>query len=1035
LVKVIHDRDFASPTVPGNLTSPSKSETTVDLSWSASSDNVGVIQYEVYNGVNLVGTVTSTTYTVVGLTAATAYTFSIKAKDAAGNVSGVSNPLQVTTDPYLVKPKNTLAAVTVDGSLDEAVWSTVKPVAKTILGTPNHMAEYGALWDNDYLYVGVKVTDSELNNDSIEAYADDSVEIYIDGNHNKSTAYDSYDRQYIKGWNDSALFEKNGLTTDVQHAWGTISGGYTVELAIPWSALGITPTAGMTIGFDVAVNDDDNGDGRDSQLMWAGTNDNWTDTSMFGSLELSTVTIGDTQAPTVPTNLTSPTHTDRTATLSWTAATDNVGVVEYEIYNGAALAGTVTSTTYTVTGLTPSTAYTFTVKAKDAENNVSAASSAVNVTMDESYTLVHVNKAVTPVTVDGSLDEPVWAMVKSVDKAVNGKPNNSANFGVLWDNDYLYVGVKVTDDNLYNDSTEPYSDDSVEIYIDGNHNKGTTYDSYDRQYIKGWNDSALLESRGKTTGVKHAWAAIPGGYSVELAIPWSSLGITPIAGMTIGFDVASNDDDDGAGRDSQSMWAGTADNWTNTSMFGELQLSSASSTAPATVVMVNPQEPGGSNQWYVEPFSIAMNTASIPGVTIDTYYSFDAGTNWLTYSEPINMTQEGDYALSYRSVNSVGEVESTKTLSFMLDRTAPITAAASAPTGANGYSVTLAAVDSVSSVASTVYSLDGGATWLPYVQAIAFEQEGIWNIQYRSTDKAGNIEAVQTVTVRIDKTAPADAALAADITEPTNSNVTVTISYPADAAVKEYKVGASGTWTMYTAAVVLATNDTVYARGTDDAGNLSNVTSIVVSNIDKIAPVTVASVSPTAPNGSNGWYTSDVTVSLAVYDNLSGVANTEYQVNNGDWITYTGSIPAFGEGNYTIGYRSTDQAGNVELTQTIAFKIDKTAPLLTVQLDKTSIWPADHQMDTIHAALNSSDAASGVASVVLTSITSNEPDSGQGDIQANIGTAATSFSLRADRLGSGTGRTYTITYTATDKAGNNTVTSVTVTVPHDQSGN
>ncbi|NOU70273.1 hypothetical protein GC098_02270 [Paenibacillus sp. LMG 31458] len=276
----------------------------------------------------------------------------------------------------------------------------------------------------------------------------------------------------------------------------------------------------------------------------------------------------------------------------------------------------------------------------------------------------------------------------------------------------------------------------------------------------------------------------------------------------------------------------------------------------------------------------------------------------------------------------------------------------------------------------------------------------------------------------------ADATLTADITAPTNTSVTVTISYPTDAKVKEYKVGASGTWAAYTGPVVLSVNETVYARGTDAVGNVSNVTSIVVSNIDKIAPVSVASLSPAAPNGSNGWYTSDVTVSFSVSDNVYGVAKTEYQVNNGGWITYTGSIPAFGEGNYTIGYRSTDLAGNVEPIKTIEFKIDKTAPILTVQLDKTSIWPANHKMVTINATLNSNDAASGVTSVVLTSITVDQPDSGQGDIGANIGTAATSFSLRAEK-----GRVYTITYTATDKAGNKTVTSVTVTVPHDQSGN
>ena len=85
---------------------------------------------------------------------------------------------------------------------------------------------------------------------------------------------------------------------------------------------------------------------------------------------------------------------------------------------------------------------------------------------------------------------------------------------------------------------------------------------------------------------------------------------------------------------------------------------------------------------------------------------------------------------------------------------------------------------------------------------------------------------------------------------------------------------------------------------------------------------------------------------------------------------------------------------------------------------------------TVNATLNSSDDSSGVESVVLTSITSNKPDSGQWRYSvADFGTADTSFSLRAEK-----GSIYTITYTATDKAGNKTAVTATVTVPHDQSG-
>ncbi|WP_375143055.1 hypothetical protein [Paenibacillus sp. D2_2] len=66
------------------------------------------------------------------------------------------------------------------------------------------------------------------------------------------------------------------------------------------------------------------------------------------------------------------------------ASTDNVGVTNYDIYNGSTLAASVNGTTLTavINNLTANTAYTFTVKAKDAAGNVSAASNAVTVTTD-----------------------------------------------------------------------------------------------------------------------------------------------------------------------------------------------------------------------------------------------------------------------------------------------------------------------------------------------------------------------------------------------------------------------------------------------------------------------------------------------------------------------------------------------------------------------------------------------------------------------------------------------------------------------------
>ncbi len=91
-------------------------------------------------------------------------------------------------------------------------------------------------------------------------------------------------------------------------------------------------------------------------------------------------TVADNQAPSVPNNVTASNVGSTSLTLSWNASTDNVGVTGYDVFRGTTLVGTSTTTSFNVTGLSASTAYTFTVRAKDAANNESAASSAVNVT-------------------------------------------------------------------------------------------------------------------------------------------------------------------------------------------------------------------------------------------------------------------------------------------------------------------------------------------------------------------------------------------------------------------------------------------------------------------------------------------------------------------------------------------------------------------------------------------------------------------------------------------------------------------------------
>lgn len=96
----------------------------------------------------------------------------------------------------------------------------------------------------------------------------------------------------------------------------------------------------------------------------------------------------DTQAPTAPTNLRSSASTATSVSLAWNNSTDNVGVTGYEVYQGQTLVTTVSGGTlfYTVSGLTPNTAYSFTVKARDAAGNISSASNELQVTTADGST-------------------------------------------------------------------------------------------------------------------------------------------------------------------------------------------------------------------------------------------------------------------------------------------------------------------------------------------------------------------------------------------------------------------------------------------------------------------------------------------------------------------------------------------------------------------------------------------------------------------------------------------------------------------------
>jgi len=93
------DGDNQPPTVPQNLTATVVSASRINLSWHASTDNIGVNGYKIYRDGNVIATPASTTFSDIGLTAATSYSYTVSAYDTAGNNSAQSGSISATTAP------------------------------------------------------------------------------------------------------------------------------------------------------------------------------------------------------------------------------------------------------------------------------------------------------------------------------------------------------------------------------------------------------------------------------------------------------------------------------------------------------------------------------------------------------------------------------------------------------------------------------------------------------------------------------------------------------------------------------------------------------------------------------------------------------------------------------------------------------------------------------------------------------------------------------------------------------------------------
>jgi len=165
-----------------------------------------------------------------------------------------------------------------------------------------------------------------------------------------------------------------------------------------------------------------------------------------------------------------------------------------------------------------------------------------------------------------------------VDGKINGGKDLSAVWQTHWDKKYLYVRVDAVDDKFVRDSKNPWGDDSIELYIDADGSRGSKFDGKnDFHIIYRWKDKTVNLSRNSprkgNLGIQQTMTRTNGGYSLETAIPWTTLGVKPVAGKAIGIDVQVNDDDSGRDRDGKLAWHAKSNNsWTNPKSFGRLVL-------------------------------------------------------------------------------------------------------------------------------------------------------------------------------------------------------------------------------------------------------------------------------------------------------------------------------------------------------------------------------------------------------------------------------------------------------------------------------
>ncbi|WP_246021856.1 OmpL47-type beta-barrel domain-containing protein [Paenibacillus zeisoli] len=182
---------------------------------------------------------------------------------------------------------------------------------------------------------------------------------------------------------------------------------------------------------------------------------------------------------------------------------------------------------------------------------------------------------------------------------------------------------------------------------------------------------------------------------------------------------------------------------------------------------------------------------------------------------------------------------------------------------------------------------------------------------------------------------------------------------------------------------------------------LKTISEAEVELADTSAPVTQVAVD--GKTGEAEYNAKDVTLTFSADDVGTGVARSEYRVNDGDWIAASAPVTLPGEGRFVVEYRSVDKAGNVEASKTIVIRIDKQGPVITLPAGATF-----YQTDAALPAVKVEDTGSRVQNTVYT-------------LDGRVITSPDSVAPWTLTLGK-----HTLKVTATDAAGNSTSALLTL---------